>query len=399
MVANMLRKKLPASEFDITIIDRDNEHHYQPGYLFIPFGVYTAKDVVKPRSDFMPPGVNFVIAELEKVDTKAKVVKTAKGDFKYDWLVISTGCRIMPDEVKGMMDGWGKNIFDFYTLEGAVALEKAMSKFEGGKLVLNIAEMPFKCPVAPIEFVFLADWYFHEKGIRDKVEITLVTPLPQAFTKPVAASVFTKVAEEKNVKIIGNFNIGEVNAKEGYIEGFDESKIEFDLLVAIPPNFGAQVMEDSGIGDEMCWVPTDKNTLKALNIENCYVVGDATNLPASKAGSVAHFESEVLVENLIGEINGEAPKPHFDGHSNCFIESGFGKALLIDFNYAQEPLPGKFPMPGIGPFDLLKETKMNHWGKLLFKWTYWNLLLKGEELPIGPEMSMAGKIPTKPPEH
>jgi sulfide:quinone oxidoreductase len=154
---------------------------------------------------------------------------------------------------------------------------------------------------------------------------------------------------------------------------------------------GDAAIERSGMGDELNHVPTDKHTLRAKNHEDIFVIGDATNLPTSKAGSVAHFEAEVLTENIIRHIDGQELLPTFDGHANCFIESGFGKALLIDFNYDTEPLPGKFPLPGVGPFSLLKESRMNHWGKMMFRWAYWNQLLKGAELPLEAQMLMEGK--------
>jgi sulfide:quinone oxidoreductase len=390
IMANKLCKELDREEWDITIIDKNDTHVYQPGLLFVPFGEYKPEEIVKPRSQFIPRGVNFVIDEIEKIDPDSNTVHTKNGSFSYDWLIVGLGCRICPDEVEGMMDGWHKDIFDFYTMEGAVKLRDALASFKEGRLVLNIAEMPIKCPVAPIEFVFLADWYFTERGIRDKVEIELVTPLPGAFTKPIATKVFTKVAEEKGILITPDFNIGEVNAEEKYIESFDGKKVSYDLLVAIPPNFGPQVIEDSGMGD-MGYIDTDKHTLKAKNWDNVYVLGDVTNVPTSKAGSVTHFESDIVFENLIAEIHGHKPHASFDGHSNCFIESGFGRALLIDFNYDTEPMPGKYPLPVVGPFDLLGDTETNHWGKLLFKWVYWNVLLPAGEMPMGPEMYMYGK--------
>jgi sulfide:quinone oxidoreductase len=395
MVAAKLRKALREDQWSITMVDADEMHHYQPGYLFIPFGMYTREMVLRPKRDFIPPGVELVIDEVTEIDPKKKQVGTKKGrKLPYDFLVVGLGCRIAPDEVEGMMEGWGKNVHTFYNLDGAVALSKAMKFFDKGKLVLNIAEIPFKCPVAPLEFVFLADWFFQERGIRDKVEIELVTPLPHAFTKPKAAAILGDFCERKNITVTPNFNVGEVHAEKGYIEemGAEGRKVDFDLLVAIPPNLGPKVIEDCDLdGGNAGYMPTDKGTLKARELENVYVIGDNADLPTSKAGSVAHFASEILCENLLREIEGLEPKAIFDGHSNCFIESGFEKGILIDFNYDVEPLPGRFPLPGVGPFALLQETRMNHWGKLMFKWIYWNILLKGEELPLEPQMSMYGK--------
>lgn len=392
MVATKLRNLLGENEWQITVIDNDETHHYQPGWLFVPFGVYTPEDCAKPKRDFIPPGVDFVLDEIVGVKPDKREVEGKKGKYAYDWLVVATGCRIMPQEVEGMQDGWHKDIHDFYTIEGAVELHKKLRYFNSGKLVLNIAEMPFKCPVAPIEFIFMADWFFTVQGVRDKVEIELVSPLGDLFTKPMAAKTFGSFADQKNVGFTGNFDLAGVNAKEKYIESYKGDQVNYDLLVSIPPNFGAQFIGDSGMGDPMCYVDTDHYTLRAKNYDNIYVIGDATNVPASKAGAVAHYESDTVVENLVREIDGQEPKPTFDGHATCFICSGYERALLIDFNYDVEPLPGKFPFPGFGPFNLLGESSFNYYGKMMFKWVYWNMMLKGLELPLEPQFNMAGKL-------
>jgi sulfide:quinone oxidoreductase len=307
-------------------------------------------------------------------------------------LIIATGAKIAPEQTDGLKEGlWHKQIFDFYTIEGACALADYFKRWKGGKIVINITEMPIKCPVAPLEFAFLADWYFTELGLRDKTEIHFVTPLPGAFTKPRASSILGDFLTKKNIKLTTEFNIGKVDNENKKIISWDDIEIPFDVLVTIPTNMGDEVIAKSGMGDELNFVPTDKNTLRSKKFENVFVIGDATDLPSSKAGSVAHFQSDILMENFISSSEGRELQAKFDGHANCFIESGFGKGILIDFNYDTEPLPGKFPLPGVGPFSLLEETKMNHYGKVMFRWMYWNFLLKGLELPVDSHMSMAGK--------
>lgn len=392
MVAAKIRKELDEMDWKITIIDNDEMHHYQPGWLFIPFGVYSAKDCVKPKREFIPKGVNFVLDEVMSVNPEKRQVEGKKDNYNYDWLVIATGCRIVPEEVEGMMDDWEKNVFNFYTLNGAVNLRQKLKYFSSGRVVVNLAEMPIKCPVAPLEFLFMADWFFTVNGTRKNIEIEYVSPLDGMFTKPTAAKTFKHFAEQKNIKFTGTFDIAQVNAEEKSIESHKGEKIDYDLLISIPPNFGAQFIGDSEMGDPMCFVDTDHNTLKAKKYDNIYVIGDATNVPASKAGAVAHYESDTVVENLIREIDGYEPKPTFDGHATCFICSGFEKALLIDFNYKVEPLPGMFPFPGLGPFSLLRESYYNYYGKMMFKWVYWNLMLTGNELPLENQMNMAGKM-------
>ena len=393
MVATNLRKELDDSEWQITVIDKDEQHHFQSGYLFIPFGVYSREDVLKPKRDFVPKGVDFVVDNVTKVDTDQRRLETAKGDnYDYDYLVVATGCRIVPEDVEGMMDAWGEDVFDFYTLDGAVALRKKLKYFDSGKVVLNIAEFPYKCPIAPIEFVFMADWFFQMNGVRDKVEIEFVTPIDDIFTKPVAAKALRSFADKKNIKVTPYFDLATVNAKEKTIESHKGDKVGYDILVSIPPNFGDKAITDSGMGDPMGFMQVDNYTLKAENQDRVYVLGDATNVPTSKAGSVAHYMSYTVVENLVREIEGHEALPTFDGHATCFLASGFEKAILLDFNYEVEPLSGKFPFPGMGPFSLLEDTFGNYWGKMMFKWVYWNLMMKGLDLPLEAQMNIAGKL-------
>ncbi len=390
LMANKMRRHLDR-EWSITIIDKDNIHDYQPGYLFVPFGINTPREIRKTKREFLNPGIDFVISTIDNVDWDKQVVSTSPaGKFSYDILIMSTGCDVRPEEIEGLQEGWHKNIYGFYRYDDCLALRRALNDFNSGRLVISIAEMPIKCPVAPLEFMFLADWFFHEKGCRDKVEIELVTPLSGAFTKPVATRILTDAANDKDIKITPNFALGSVDHNKKIIEAYDGTQIDYDLLVSIPPNFGSEVMIESGIADPMGYIPVEKHTLQPEGRDNVWVIGDGTNVPTSKAGSVAHFESDVLEENIMAYIAGAKQHERFDGHTNCFIESGFGKAFLIDFNYDVEPLVGDYPFPAIGPLGLLKDTRTNHIGKLLFKWIYFNMLLKGTWLGPHP-MSMCGK--------
>ena len=393
IMLNKLTPVLDRDEWQITIVDQHETHYYQPGFLFIPFGIYGPQDVIKPKRDFFPSGADVVFSEIDKIEAENNRILLKDGKvLAYDYLIIATGSKIAPAEIEGLEgSGWQKNIFDFYTIEGASALARFFKYWDGGKLVLNIAEMPIKCPVAPLEFVFLADWWFTEQGIRDKVDIHFVTPLPGAFTKPKASKVFGDFLGKKNIHLTSEFNIARVDSENNKIISWEEQEIDYDVLITIPTNMGDAVIERSGLGDELNFIPTDKQTLQSKAHENIFVIGDATDLPSSKAGSVAHFEADILFENFLSIIEGRPMRSAFDGHANCYIESGFGKGILIDFNYDTEPLPGKFPLPGIGPFSLLEETRMNHYGKMMFRWMYWNLLLKGAELPIESQMLMAGK--------
>jgi sulfide:quinone oxidoreductase len=394
MLANKLSQVLNRDEWKITIVDQDETHYYQPGFLFMPFGIYGENDVIKPKRDYIPAGVEMIQSEIKLVEPEQNRVLIAKDNryLSYDFLVIATGTTPRPEETPGLADGeLGKSIHEFYTYEGAVALSRYLRTWKGGKLVLNIMELPFKCPVAPLEFMFLADWYFHERGLRDKVDLTFVTPLPGAFTKPRAASLLGDIMEQKNINIIPEFYPERVEPEQKMLISYEEDEVPYDLLVTIPVNMGADFIAESGLGDELNHVPVDKHTFVSKDYDNIFALGDAAALPTSKAGAVAHFAAEVFIENFLLYIDGQEMVTKFDGHANCFIESGFGKGILIDFNYDVEPLPGKYPLPGIGPFSLLQESEVNHWGKVMFRWMYWNILLKGKEMPITAQMSMAGK--------
>ena len=393
IMANKMRKDLPRDEWDITIVDQYKTHYYQPGFLFIPFGIYKEKDVVKQKSDFIPVGTNIIYSAIERIEPEKNHVILADGvALKYDYLIIATGTKVCPEETPGMMgDLWQKQGFDFYTIKGSSALANFFKTWKGGKLVINIAELPYKCPVAPLEFAFYADAFFAERGLRDKVDITYVTPLPGAFTKPRASKMLGGLLEQKNINVIPDFYLERVDNEKKAIVSYDNIEVPFDCLVTIPVNMGDKMIERSGMGDDLNFVPTDKKTLQSVKHENIFVIGDATNLPTSKAGSVAHFEADVLYENLMAAIEGRDFTASFDGHANCYIETGYGKGTLIDFNYDTEPLPGSFPFPGVGPFSLLKESRMNHYGKMIFRWIYWHILIKGKEMPISTEMQMAGK--------
>jgi sulfide:quinone oxidoreductase len=394
MVANRLNKLLDHDEWKITIVDQSETHYYQPGFLFIPFGVYSKNDVIKPKRDFIPAGVEMLMSPIDVIEPDHNRVKLVKDNriLNYDFLVIATGTNIHPDQTPGLLEHeWRSSIHEFYTVEGAVALAKHLRTWQGGRLVVNVVENPIKCPVAPLEFLMLADWYLHEQGLRDRVELVYATPLPGAFTKPVASRHLGDILQQKNIKVVTDFQIEHVDPDAKKIVSYDEQEVEYDLLVSVPLNMGDALITRSGLGDELNYVPVDKHTFLSPKYSNIFALGDAAAIPTSKAGSVAHFAVDCFSENFMRYIDGLDMLPTFDGHANCFIESGFGKGLLIDFNYDVEPLPGRYPLPGVGPFALLQETEMNHWGKVMFRWMYWNLLLKGQELPLPARMTMAGK--------
>jgi sulfide:quinone oxidoreductase len=382
IMANNLRKRLKPADWTMTVVDRSDKHLYQPGFLFLPFGIYKESDIIRETRSLLPSGVEFVQKEVDKITPENHSVTLKDGsELKYDLLIIATGCRTAPEETEGMLGPkWHDNIHDFYTLDGARALHDKLANWQGGRLVIHINEMPIKCPVAPLEFSFLADTFFREKGLRDKVTITYVTPLSGAFTKPKSSKKLGHLLGEKGIELVTDFIAEKIDQDRNALVCFDGREVPYDLLVTIPTNMGDNAIQRSGLGDDLNFMATNKRTLQSLKSPDVFVIGDATNVPASKAGSVAHFESETLADNIMLYIAGKPLKEEFDGHSNCFIESGNGKALLIDFSYDYEPHEGPFPF-SFGPMKLLEESRINHWGKHAFRWIYWNLLLKAWPLP------------------
>ena len=397
MVANKVHKVLP--DWEVTLVDRDDVHDYQPGYLFMPFQMITAEQIRRSKRRFIDPATRIVTGEVDRVDADGRRVVLEDGSvLDYDHLVIASGTTPRPDQTPGMLgEGWHKSVNEFYTFEGSLALRDNLASFEGGRLVVHITELPFKCPVAPLEFTFLADDWLRQHGLRERTELVFVTPLDGAFTKPVASRELGRALEERDISLETDFMVESVDQEAKVLRSYDEREVPYDLLVTVPLNMGADFVERSGLGDELNYVTVDKHTMQYLPQggrsahPEIFALGDAANLPTSKAGSVAHFSVEVFIDNLVELAHGRPMTHSFDGHANCFVESGHGKGLLIDFNYDTEPLPGKYPIPGIGPFTLLEETEINHWGKLAFRWMYWNLLLPGRPIPLPAHMSMAGK--------
>jgi sulfide:quinone oxidoreductase len=394
MVANRLRRRFDVDELEIHVVDRDDRHVYQPGLLFVPFGLARLDEIVRPRRRQLHGGIAFHENEVAEVWIERDEVLLDDGTvLPYDVLVVATGARLQPEETDGLTGpGWNERVFTFYAPDGAELLHRALSSLRSGTVVVNLVDMPIKCPVAPLEFAFLADWFFRDAGRRSDIELVYATPLDGAFTKPVASQRLTGLLAEKHIELVTDFNVGEVDGAAGRVSAYDGRELDFDLLVTVPLHGGAAYVDRSpGLGDALGFVPTDRHTLQALAKENVFALGDATDLPISKAGSVTHYEAGILADNVVRRLGGRELESSYDGHANCFIETGFHKALMIDFNYETEPLPGRFPT-AVGPMPLLRESRLNHLGKLLFQPIYWHALLPGRELPgLGAAMPNAGK--------
>ena len=325
LVANRLRRAYRPDAAEIVVVDRDDKHVYQPGLLFVPFGLADTAKLTRPRWRQLRSGITFCQAGIDHVDTEHDAVHVTNGTvIDYDVLIVATGAHLLPEETDGLTGpGWQQNVFTFYTPEGAAALRAALDRFIAGRLVVNIVDMPIKCPVAPLEFCFLADEFFRRRGIRDRVDITYVTPLDGAFTKPVCNRELSGLLADKGIELVTEFSTGTVQASgeqgaEGHLVSYDERTVPFDLAVVVPLHGGAAYVSRSpGLGDELGFIPVDPHTLQAKVKPNVFALGDATDLSASKAGSVAHFEGDVLTGNVRRFLAGEPLTASYDGHTTA----------------------------------------------------------------------------------
>lgn len=393
IVANRLQK-LRGDRAHITVLDRDDRHMYQPQLLSAAFGLAEPDDSTRSRRAQFHRGIEFRECAVQRVSVDEQKVYVGPDDaIEYDLLIVATGARLVPEETEGLLGaGWMERMFTFYERSGALELREALERFKRGTVVLNVVDMPIKCSVAPLEFCFLADWFFQKRGVRQNIDIKYVVPMDGVFTKPLASQRFAGLLEKKGVNIVTGFSTGAVDGVEGKLHSWDEREVDFDLLVTIPLHAGSTFVSDSPkLGDESGFVMVDPRTLQSTAAPNVFGIGDGTNLPTAKTGSAAHYQSDTLVTNACRFLDGAPLEGSFDGHSTCFIETGFNKASLIDFNYEHEPYPGVYPFAGVGPMSLMKESRLNHYGKRSFEWMYWNLLLPGRPLPGSDHLSLVGK--------
>jgi sulfide:quinone oxidoreductase len=360
IVANLVAKQV-GDRARVTLVDNTGIHVYQPGFLYVAVGREQPANLMRQESSLLRHDVKLVVDRATFVDTQTQKVVLKSGlTMRYDELLLATGSRTAPEEIPG-----GNAAHDFYTLEGAVRLHRALERFEGGSIVIGVAGIPYKCPPAPVEFAFLLDDYLRSRHIRDKSQIKLLSPLNRAFTIEATSKLVQPILAERGIDLAGFFNVETVDPIAKSVTSLEGESVEYDLLVLVPPHRGQKVIEDSALGDERGWVPVDKHTLKHTTFENIWAIGDATNIPISKSGSVAHYEATVAAAEIAAIVNGETPPAHvYDGKVMCFLETGQGQATTIRFDYDHPPVS---PSP----------SHLWHWAKALFNKTYWHTVPQG----------------------
>jgi sulfide:quinone oxidoreductase len=365
LLVKKLRRQLKAGEVTITVVDQTGQHTYQPGFMYIAMGGERADKLQRPERGLLDSRVNLVVGQVEKVDEPTKTVHLKDGErLGYDYLVLATGSRILPEAI----EHFDTEAQHFYTAEAALKLRHALNAFKGGRIVIAIAGMPYKCPPAPLEVSFLIEAELRQRGLRQKSEVHFCSPIGRAFTIESVSEMATPIFEQKGIEVHTFFNVESIDAERHVIQSLEGEELPYDLLILVPPHKGQQFLIDSGFAPAPGgWLPTDRATLQVGGRPNVFALGDATDLPLSKAGSTAHFEAPVVTERIAAAIEGRTPdRKHGDylGKVMCFFEIGDGKGTLLQFDYEHPPRP---PKP----------NQLWHLGKIVFNKTYWHTVPKG----------------------
>ncbi len=375
LVANLLSARL-GRDARVTVVDPTGMHVYQPGFLYLALGQANGRWLVRDERTLLRRDVELVVEEAIRVDPDAGTVQLRRGgSLEWDHLVIATGARLAPEQVPGLVEG----AHDFYSLEGAQRLREELRRFRGGRIHVGVAGIPYKCPPAPVEFVLMLSDLLRRRGIRERTELTLLSPLNRAFTIESASRLVGPIMERRGIRLLPFFNIESVDPSAGVVTSLEGEKVETDLLIAVPPHRGQRVIEASNLGDPSGWVPTDRATLQVEGHERIFAIGDATDLPISKSGSTAHFEAPVVASRIVSQIRGSAPRANYGGRVLCFLETGGRRATVLRFDYERPPVP---PRPSF----------VWHAAKWIFNRLYWETVPRGRilEPPRGREEGAEG---------
>lgn len=360
MVANRLARRmakdLNSGSLEVMVFSDTSSHYYQPGFLYVALGLKEPDEIKRPVTQSFLPGVRVVFDAVTGIDVKRSMVHTAHDNFSYDYLVLATGSH--PD--MEALPGFSQGAYSFYTLPEAIRLRQALLQFQKGKLLM-IVGVPHKCPVAPLEFMLMFEQQLRQRGYRETVQLQYTYPLGRLHSLEAMAGWAESVFAERNIESEVFFNPETIDAENRIVYTLEGEEASYDLLVGIPPHRGAPLIRQSGLGDSDGWLPTDRFTLRYKGADNVYVLGDATDLPISKAGSTAHYQSDVVVRNLMLQLSGQAPMPLYDGKVFCFVEGGLTQATHITFDYHHPPVPSS-------------PTEMVHWFKEAFNQLYWSSL-------------------------
>jgi sulfide:quinone oxidoreductase len=361
LVANLLARRLGRDHAHITVIDRSGRHIYQPGWLYLPFDSAPTAQLERAERGLLSRKIDLVVGDVRRIDRAARQIELADGArYSYDWLVVATGARLAPEAVPGYAEG----AHHFYSAEAALRLRAALGDFQGGRILVGVADIPYKCPPAPLEFTFLLDDELRKRGLRERSEIVYLSPINRVFTIASVAQFVTPLLEERGVRYELFFNTETIDPQARTISSMEGTTLSYDLLVLVPPHRGASSIMEAGLGDAQGWIPTDRETLQSKADPQIYVIGDASDLPVSKSGSAAHFEAKVVAQRIASAVLGQPNDTRYDGGVMCFLETGRGQASQLVFDYLHPPVP---PQP----------NHFYHYEKALFNKAYWYLVPRG----------------------
>ncbi|QCC50910.1 NAD(P)/FAD-dependent oxidoreductase [Halapricum salinum] len=353
-LTDRLEPELDRGDVEVVLVNDGENQYYKPAYLYVPFGKKDVSEATKPLTDLLPRSVEFWNARVTEVDTDAqRVVLDNRRGLSYDHLVLATGANLVPEEVPGLVDGG----HHFYSPEGAEALREELADFREGHLVLSVIGVPHMCPAAPVEFVLMVDDWLRQRGLREDVELTYTYPIQRAHGLQSVAEWVTPIFEERGIELETFFNAETVDPDAQVLETMEGKELDYDLLVAIPPHDGSDLVREAGLGEDG-WVEVDRHTLEAEHAADVYAIGDVADVPTSKAGSVAHYEAGTVADRISSRVRGQTPTATFDGKTVCFIETGMDEATFVEFAYGDEP-------------TMREPSKPIHWAKLGYNESYW----------------------------
>lgn len=362
VAANTLRKLL-GREHRVILVDRGADHVFAPSYLWVMVGQRRPDQIKRPLERLNRKGIEFRQAEIQSIHPEDRVVKTSSGEITYDYLVIALGAET---EI-GMIPGLAEAAHDLYDLQGVQRLWNSLTEFRGGRVVVLVSRMPFKCPAAPYEAALLLRGFFEEHGLRDKVSLSVYTPEPQPMpvAGPEMGAAVSGVLADRGIHYVTKWTVKEADPAGKYLRFENGEEVPFDLLVAVPPHRCPAVVRQSGLAGETGWVPVDAQTLQTAH-QNVYALGDVTGIKLvsgmmlPKAGVFAHYQAETIAKNIAAAIQGKPQAERFTGRGFCFIEMGHGVAGYASGDFYADPKPAlQLRVPG----------RVWHWGKVLFeKW-------------------------------
>lgn len=363
VLAERLRRRLPR-EHRVVLIDRSTEHHFAPSFLWVVLGQREPRRVIGDIRAVTKRGVEFVQAEVQRIDPTGRKVETGQGPFSYDQLVIGLGAALNPKAIPGFSEA----AEGFYDLEGATRLRDRLKEFRGGQVLILIARTPFKCPAAPYEAALLLEDHFRRHPVAQPVKVDIYTPepLPMPVAGPVLGKAVVELLTQRGIGFHPQHKVASIDAAGKRVRFEDGSEAAYDFLIGIPPHEAPAAAKASGLTNESGYIPVDPHTLQTSH-PDVYAIGDiaaiklSSGLMLPKAGVFAHGQAEALARSLAAKLAGRGEPRAFDGHGYCFLEAGAGKAGFASGDFYAAPASA---------VELRRPSRHWHWGKILFE-RYW----------------------------